>query len=207
MKSIRRKYIESHWLVFAVKGALAIFAGICMILSFKNDLQYLTRAAAFAMLGMAIAEIFNIFHRKSLQRDWGFPFAISLVELIVGIALIVLVDDNNPNLDNIALRLAIFAGYILYASVMCIIIGFSCFKNLTDSLFWITEGIVGAVLGFVTFADNGLSDVTHIKIFGVYLLVKGLTELYFGIHSKDEMADLHSIRVARAKKAAKARKK
>jgi hypothetical protein len=62
------------------------------------------------------------------------------------------------------------------------------------------------VLGFAMFADNGISKVTHIKIFGIYLLAKGLTELYFGIHSKDEMAALHSVRVAHSKKIGKAKK-
>jgi len=206
VKNTKRKYIESHWLIFALKGALAAFAGICMILSFKNDLQYLTKVAGVALIGMAIVEIFNIFHRKSLQRNWGMPFAISLVEFIAGMALIILCRDGNPNADNIVLRLVIFASFILYASVISIIIGFTCFKNLTDSLFWITQGVIGAILGIATFADNGISNITHIKIFGIYLLVKGLTELYFGIHSKDEMAELHNVHVARSKKISKGKK-
>ena len=206
MKHTKRRYIESHWLVFAMKGLLAIVAGIWMIVSFSADVHFLTRIVGATLLGMSVIEVFNIFHRRRLQRNWSMPLAISAVELIVALALLILVDPSNPNSDNLALRIAIFAGFTVYASVISVIIGMTCYKNITDSMFWIVNGIIGAVLGFAIFADNGVSPITHIRLFGIYLLVKGLTEFYFGIHSKDEMMEIHSVKVAKSKKIGKAKK-
>lgn len=206
MKHTKRRYIESHWLVFAMKGLLAAVAGIWMILSFSADVHFLTRIVGATLLGMSAIEMFNIFHRRRLQRNWSMPLAISAVELIVALALLILVDPSNPNSDNLALRIAIFAGFTVYASVISVIIGMTCYKNITDSMFWIVNGIIGAALGFAIFADNGVSPITHIRLFGIYLLVKGLTEFYFGIHSKDEMIEIHSVKVAKSKKIGKAKK-
>ena len=206
MKHTKRRYIESHWLVFAMKGLLAAVAGIWMIVSFSADVHYLTRIVGAALLGMSAIEVFNIFHRRRLQRNWSMPLAISAVELIVALALLILVDPSNPNSDNLALRIAIFAGFTVYASIISVIIGATCYKNITDSIFWITNGIIGAVLGFAIFADNGVSPISHIRLFGIYLLVKGLTEFYFGIHSKDEMMEIHSVEVAKSKKVGKGKK-
>ncbi len=206
MKNTKRKYIESHWLVFVFKGLFAAIAGLWMIVSFSGDVHFLTRIVGAALLCMSMVEMFNIFHRHRLRRNWSISFAISVVEMIVALALLILVDPSNPNSDNIALRLVIFAGFTIYASVMSVLIGATCYKNVTDSIFWIASGIVGAILGMAILADNGVSPITHIRLFGIYLLVKGLTEFYFGAHSKDEMMEIHSVRVAKSKKIGKGKK-
>ena len=76
---------------------------------------------------------------------------------------------------------------MLASSVLSIAIGFTCFKDDTDKFMWIVEGMVGAILAFVALGGSGLSDTTHIKLFGTYLMVRGLTDLIFGIHSREEL--------------------
>jgi uncharacterized membrane protein HdeD (DUF308 family) len=77
---------------------------------------------------------------------------------------------------------------------------------MTDRFMWIVNGMLGCVLALVMF--NGTSMLTHLKLFGTYLMINGLTDLFFGIHSKDEMAELHAERVAaRTTKTTKTTKK
>ena len=54
--------------------------------------------------------------------------------------------------------------------------------------------------------ENGLDPNTHLRVFGVYLPVKGLTDLTFGVHSK-ELLDTATAEKNAKKLAKKASKK
>lgn len=200
----RRRYVESHWLVFAIKGAISAIAGICMALTFKNDTHYLTEVVGYTLFALAAIEIINVIDRKRLEHNWGLPLAIGLVELLVAITLLFTVDYTVPEVDRLVVRIAIIGGFTLYSATIQLFIGFTCFKNMTDRFMWVVSGIISAILGFVIIADNGADMTTHIKLFGINILVNGLTELYFGIHSRDEMKEIHDERAKRRKQIARA---
>lgn len=198
-KSTKRKYIESHWLVFAIKGAIAMIAGLCMMFTARDDTRYLTQIVSWTMMGLALLEILNVIHRKRRQRTLLIPLIVGIIELITGASLMLTIDYNASVDGNIAARILILSAYALYASLCSIIVGFRSFDNLTDRFIWVVDGIVGCILAFIMFADNGLSATTHIKIFGTFLMVKGLTDLFFGVHSRDEMKELHAEKALRRK--------
>ena len=187
MRTDKRKYIESHWLVFGIKGAIALIAGLCLMLTTKTDTTYLITIVALSMLGFSIVEIINTINRKRLEHNWGFPLAIGLVEFLISICLFFTIGLFNNEGWNIALRIPLLSVYTVIASLLSIFIGITCFEDKTDRFMWIVMGMVGCVLGFVMLAGSGLSETTHIQLFGTYLLVKGLTELIFGIHSRNEL--------------------
>ena len=194
----KNKYIESHWLVFGLKGALASIAGLCLILSF-SEVDYVTRLLGYSMIGLGIIELLNVFHRKRKQRAWGIPLAVSIIELFVAATLLFAAVPNFimhlfPGAEYeqiqgnvLAFRLVVLAVYTLYASVSSIIIAFRSFSNKTDRFIWLMEGMFGAIMAFAMMGENGVDANTHLRVFGVYLLVKGLTDLIFGVHSKEEL--------------------
>ena len=49
----KRKYIESHWLIFGIKGALASIAGLCLILSF-SEVDLITRLVGYFMIALGV---------------------------------------------------------------------------------------------------------------------------------------------------------
>jgi uncharacterized membrane protein HdeD (DUF308 family) len=201
----RKKYIESHWLVFAVKGAIALVAGLLLTLTTKSDTSYLAKMVGYAMAGLGIIEIFNTINRKRLEHNWGMSLAIGIVEFIIAICMLFTLNTGMHEGWNILTRISLLSFYMLAASVLSIAIGFTCFKDNTDKFMWIVEGMVGAILAFVALGGSGLSDTTHIKLFGTYLMVRGLTDLVFGIHSRDELQDAAE-RHAKAKTTKKGRK-
>ena len=75
--------------------------------------------------------------------------------------------------------------------------GFKGFDNLTDRFMWIVNGTIGCILAFVIFNADIIGDLGHILLFGTYLLVNGLTDLFFGIHAKDELQELKEERAAK----------
>ena len=205
MSTNRKKYIESHWLVFAVKGAIALVAGLLLTLTTKSDTSYLAKMVGYAMAGLGIIEIFNTINRKRLEHNWGMSLAIGIVEFIIAICMLFTLNTGMHEGWNILTRISLLSFYMLAASVLSIAIGFTCFKDNTDKFMWVVEGMVGAILAFVALGGSGLSDTTHIKLFGTYLMVRGLTDLVFGIHSRDELQDAAE-RHAKTKTTKKGRK-
>ena len=205
--STKRKFIESHWLTFAIKGVISLIAGICVLLSFKGDVNYLTRIVGWTMVGLSVIELSNCVHRKRRSQNIGFALFLGVLELFMAIALLVANIPGIAETDLVWLRIIILSGYTLFASVVTIIMGLKGFDNMTDRYMWVVNGMLGCVLALVMFADNGLSVMTHVKLFGTYLMINGLTDLFFGIHSKDELAELHAEKAAKRSSAKKGAKK
>ena len=197
----KRKYIESHWGVFVLKGIVSLFAGFYMMFTHRQDVNFLIQVVGWTMLALAIIEVINVAHRSSRQRNWGFPLGLGIVEMAISVALLYTVNPNATLAELLPLRLSMLAAYVLAASIITVVMGCQSFENIKDRFMWVVNGMLGCVLGFVIFNAGNISDVAHIMLFGTYLLINGLTDLFFGIHSKDEMKELHAERSAKRKKA------
>lgn len=186
MSKTTKKFIESHWLTFAMKGAISIVAGMCLMFANGWNTEILIHIVGWTMIGLGLIELINMIHRSHKQANWGFPLFLGLLEIVIAVILLV---SSIPGLGiehQIPFRIATLSAYVLFASVVTIFIGFASFTNLTDRFMWIVNGMLGSVLAFVLFAGSGLSITMHIELFGVYLLINGLTDLFFGVHSHDE---------------------
>lgn len=188
----KRKYVESHWLIFALQGIIALLAGWFFLFTGNESVSQLVIIIGSVLIGLAVVEMFNIVHRHRRQHDWGIVLGVAILEAAVGIAMIVCNSIGHE------LHIALLAGYTVIRSVSSIIIGFASFSNMTDRFLWVVCGMVGCVIGFVILADPGISTTTFVKIFGTYLMVLGLTELTFAAHSRDELKQ-----IAESKKAKK----
>ncbi len=197
MSKTTKKFIESHWLTFAMKGAISVVAGMCLMFANGWNTEILIHIVGWTMIGLGLIELINMIHRSHKQANWGFPLFLGLLEIAIAAILLV---STIPGLGieyQIPFRIAVLSGYVLFASVVTIFIGFSSFSNMTDRFMWIVNGMLGSVLAFVLFAGSGLSITMHIELFGTYLLVNGLTDLFFGVHSHDEALELKAERAAK----------
>lgn len=206
MSKTTKKFIESHWLTFAMKGAISIVAGMCLMFANGWNTEILIHIVGWTMIGLGLIELINMVHRSHKQANWGFPLFLGLLEIVIAVILLV---SSIPGLGieyQIPFRIATLSAYVLFASVVTIFIGFSSFTNLTDRFMWIVNGMLGSVLAFVLFAGSGLSVTMHIELFGVYLLINGLTDLFFGVHSHDEKLQDKADRAAKRLAAKKGKK-
>ncbi|MBR3164366.1 DUF308 domain-containing protein [Candidatus Saccharibacteria bacterium] len=200
--SLKSKYIESHWLVFAIKGAFAAVAGLCIAITNNTDSKLLAQIVAWTMFGLAFVEVANVVRRKRFQHNWGFPLAVGIIQLFVSIMLLYTIDPSVVADHNAFARFPILSAYTIYASIMSIVIGFSSFENITDRITWLIEGIIGSIIGVVMFAHGALDSTFPLSLFGTYLIVKGITDLMFGVHSFERSVALKEERAAiRAAKA------
>lgn len=206
MSKTTKKFIESHWLTFALKGAISVIASMCLMFAGGGDTELLIQVVGWTMIGLGAIELANMIHRSHKQHNWGFPLFLGLLEIAIAISLLITTWPGVGSSDLIWLRIAILSGYVLFASLVTILIGFGSFTNMTDRFMWVVNGMLGAILAFVMLPGSAYSPTAHISFFGVYLLVNGLTDLFFGVHSHDQALEAKAQRAAKRKASLRGRK-
>jgi len=199
--SIKRKYVDSHWLIFAFEGAVALLFGWFALFTNLTDTSALVSIVGSLLLGLGIIELFNLLRRAHLNETWGFTLISALIEVAVAFALLFTSDQE------LVWHLALIAGYTVVRGIFEILIGLRAVDDVTDKFIWIVTGICGAVMGFVIL-NSGNAVVTDnaptfIKFFGAYMTLYGLANLIYGVHNHDQATDLKAERSEAAKKAAK----
>lgn len=208
MNYAKTKFVESHWLTFAMKGAISVIAGLCLMFAPKNDLSLLTQIVGWTMFGLAFVELANVLYRTRRSHNWGFPLILGIIEMFVAVALLYTVDTTANRGDDLNwLRLIYLSSYVIFASIVTIIMGLASFKNVTDRFMWVVNGMIGCIVAFMMLGGTALDSGFHIGMFGTYLMVNGLTDLFFGIHSKEEMFEAIATKAAAKKVTTKTAKK
>ena len=204
MSNKKTKFVESHWLTFAMKGAISVVAGLCLMFAPKNDLSLMTQIVGWTMFGLAFIEIANVLYRTRRSHNWGFPLLLGAIELFIAVALLYTIDPNATTTDELTwLRITYLSAYVVFASIVTIAMGFASFDNITDRFMWVVNGMIGCILAFMMFGGTTLGAEAHIAIFGSYLMVNGLTDLFFGVHSKEELLSSYNRKTTTKKVAAK----
>jgi len=178
-----RKYIDSHWLIFAFQGIVGLTFGLFAVLTDIYDVYTLVVFAALTLVLFAIAEFINIAYRQIRGFSWSITIFIALIDMAVACALIFFRSDVYTT------HIMIIAGYMILRGLFEIIMGLKVHTDKTDKFMWTVCGMLGIILGFVTLADQGISETTFIRVFGTYLMIVGLTNLIYSVHSKNALLE------------------
>lgn len=195
MARIKRKYIDSHWLVFVIQGALALgFGWVMLFSSVEASLSYLVSIVGVFLLALGILELFNILHREHLNSGWAVSLIVALVDTIV--AMILLMTINN----DAVWHLVIIAAYTFARGIFEILVGLRSPDDMTDRFIWVLVGACGAIMGLAVFNSGGMGTTDFVRFFGAYMMVLGVGSLIYGVHNRDQkLEDLAARREARAK--------
>ena len=198
--STKRKYVDSHWLIFAFEGAVALLFGWFALFANFIDTSALVSIVGSLLLGLGIIELFNLLRRTHLNETWGFTLVSALFE--TGVAFALLFTSN----QELVWHLALVAGYTVVRGIFEILIGLKAVDDITDKFIWTITGICGVVMGFVIL-NSGNANVSHnapafIKFFGAYMALYGLANLIYGVHNHDQAKLLKEERSAAARKGA-----
>ncbi|MBQ3468207.1 DUF308 domain-containing protein [Candidatus Saccharibacteria bacterium] len=179
-----RKYIESHWLVFALQGIVGLLFGWFVMFTNLDEVDPLVIIAGGTILALGLIDLANLIYRKRRQQNWGFGLVITILEILIGLALII-TKDWNP-----VWPLALLAGYTIFCGLFQILTGFKSLSDPTDRFMWIVCGICACVLGFVVLNSGHFENpTTFIKFFGTYTMIYGITTLIYAVHNKNELAE------------------
>lgn len=200
MAGIKRKYIDSHWLVFIFQGAIALFFGCLSLFTADEDSKTLIPIIGISLLSLAVVEFANSMYRSRHREGWLVATLVALFDAGFGLTLLVV------SAQSMAWRLIILAIYTALRGLFEIVIGFRTTVDPTDRFIWVLCGICGIIFGFAILNSGHLANVDFVRFFGAYMLILGVSSLNYGIHNReqgieDREARSEAIRAARRKKA------
>ncbi len=197
MAHINRKYIDSHWLIFVVKGLIAIAFGGLALFDMRRDMSTMISLVGAFLLCLSIIEFINALHRAHMKTGWAVSVSLAVIDAVIALALLFTLDQNA------SWHLFLIAGYTLLRGIFEIISGFRTTVDPTDRFTWVFCGMIGSIMGIVILNSGEF----FIRFLGVYLLIFGTCSLFYGVHNRAQKIEDHEARREAAALAAKTRKK
>lgn len=201
MAHIKRKYIDSHWLVFIFQGAVALLFG-CVTLFTSNESPFgLIPIVGLCLLSLAVVEFANSLYRSHHREGWLVATLVALFDAAFGLTLLFVSGYD------MVWQLSLLAAYTALRGIFEIVIGFRTTVDPTDRFIWLLCGIAGVVFGFVIFNSGHLQNVDFIRFFGAYMLILGIGSLIYGVHNHEQKREDLAARSEAARAARKAKLK
>ncbi|MBQ3275065.1 DUF308 domain-containing protein [Candidatus Saccharibacteria bacterium] len=197
MSHINRKYIDSHWLIFVVKGLVAVLFGGLALFSMRHNFDSMMTLVGAFLLTFSVIEFINAIYRASQKTGWAVSVGLAVVDAVVALALLFTVGQDAT------WHLVIIAAYTFLRGLFEIISGFRATVDPTDRFTWVFGGMCGAIMGLVIFN----SGEYFVRFFGVYLIILGVCSLFYGVHNRSQKIEDREARRESAAIAARTRKR
>lgn len=205
MAKINRRFIDKHWLVFILRGALAIVFGCLTLFGGLADIQNVIALISVLLLVMGIVDAMGALYGSAKKHGWLNSVIDALIDVIAAVALLFFAKSD------LAISLIIISIYTILSGVIDIFHGFLSTVDPTDRFIRIFAGICGCVMGVVILNAGNFEITTFIRFFGAYMLIVGATSLIYGVHNRsqekeDEIARKEARKLAAKKRSKKAKK-
>ncbi|MBQ9485140.1 DUF308 domain-containing protein [Candidatus Saccharibacteria bacterium] len=202
MAKINRRFIDKHWLVFIVRGGLAMIFGFLMLFGGLTNLESVVATISILLLVMGIIDATSALYNSSKKHGWVNSVIDALIDVVAALALLFYAKNDLVN------SLIIIAAYTFISGIIDVFHGFLSTVDPTDRFIRILAGVVGCVMGFVILNAGSFELMTFIRFFGVYLLIVGITSMIYGVHNRsqnmeDKIARSEAAKKKVAKKSAK----
>lgn len=197
MAHIKRKYIDSHWLMFIFQGAIAVLFGSVALFTAWQKSSSLMPVIGMSVLALAVVEFANVIYRSYKRQGWLVSILVSLFDLAFGIALLIL--GNEDSLCHIIM----LSAYTLLRGIFEIFIGFRTTIDPTDRFIWVLCGVCGVVFSAAILNSGHLGNLDFVRFFGAYMIILGILSLVYGVHNHSQECEDHEARSEVAKSGAK----
>ena len=202
MAHINRRYIDSHYLLFAAKGILAVLFGLFLIFNGSKNITALISTIGCFLAALGISEAVSAAYRRKKRQGALITLIIAILDAAVALALLLTLGQNT------IYHLIIIAVFTFIHGICEILIGFFTTVDPTDRFIWVLSGILGAVMGIVLLNIAGFVPFfgiyrPSVSFFGIYLLSFGLCSLIYAAHNRAQKIEDRVARseVARTKHA------
>lgn len=195
MAQIKRKYIDSHWLVFIFQGAITLFFGCLTLFTSDRTSSALIPLVGVFLLALAVVEFANSLYRSHHREGWLVSTLVAIFDAGFGLALLFVASQG------MVWHLSLLAAYTVFRGIFEIIIGFRTTVDPTDRFIWILCGIAGIIFGFAIFNSGHLENVDFLRFFGAYMLIFGVSSLIYGRHNREQGIEDREARSLAAKAA------
>lgn len=197
--AIKRKYIDSHWLVFMFQGVVALLFGCLALFTADDSVISLMPLVGGFLLALAVVEFANSLYRSHRREGWLVSVGVALFDMAFGLAVLFTLDKP------MVWHLSLVAGYTVLRGIFELLIGFRTTVDPTDRFIWVLCGVAGVVFGMVIFNSGHLENVEFLRFFGAYMMILGVASLIYGVHNREQKIEDREARKIAAKKASKAK--
>ena len=202
MAKINRRYIDKHWLMFVVRGALAVIFGCFALFGGMANIENVIAVVSVLLLLMGIVDAVGALYSSTKKHGWINSIIDALIDVVAAVALLFFAKDN------IVLGLVIISVYTIISGVIDIFHGFLSTVDPTDRFIRILAGVCGCVIGVVILNAGNFEITTFIRFFGAYMLIVGVTSMIYGVHNREQgIEDKIARKEARSKTPKKSAKK
>lgn len=200
MAKLDRKMIDKHWLVFLLRGALAVMFGCFALFARLGDTGNAIAIISVFLLLMGIIDAVGALYCSSKKSGWVNAIVDAIIDVVAAICLLFFAKDLTTSVIVVSV-------YTIISGVIDIFHGFLSTVDPTDRFIRVLIGACGCVIGVAILNAGDFEITTFIRFFGAYMLMVGATSLIYGVHNRAQEKEDKLARSAARKAAAKKRKK
>ena len=197
MAKINRRFIDKHWLMFALRGGLATAFGFLILFGGLGDFNLVISMIVIFLLIMGVIDATGALYNSVKKHGWFNSVIDALIDVVAAVCLLFLAQDN------FVACTIVLAIYTFGSGIIDVFHGFLSTVDPTDRFIRILAGIIGIITGFVILNAGDFELMTFVRFFGAYLLIVGVTSMIYGVHNRAQDVEDHIARVEAVKKNAK----
>lgn len=200
MAKINRRFIDKHWMVFLMRGGLAVVFGIFALFCGFTNIETTIAIISILLLLMGIIDAVGALYSSTKRHGWINSVFDALVDVIAAIMLLFVATGNLPSC------VIILSIYAVVSGIIDIFHGFLSTVDPTDRFIRILAGICGCIIGIVILNAGEFEISTFIRFFGAYVLIVGVTSLIYGVHNRSQNIEDRIARIEARKKSKDSKK-
>ncbi|MDO5451581.1 MAG: DUF308 domain-containing protein [Candidatus Saccharibacteria bacterium] len=200
MAKINRKFIDKHWLLFVLRGALAGVFGCLILFTGTVGIENLIALVSVFLLTMGIIDAVGALYSSTRKHGWINSIIDALIDVVAAVALLFFAKDS------LVSGLVIISVYTILSGLVDIFHGFLSTVDPTDRFIRVLAGVFGCVMGLVILNAGNFEILTFLRFFGAYMLIVGVTSMIYGVHNREQGIEDKVARSQARKKTSKKRK-
>lgn len=195
MAKLNRKYIDKHWIVFILRGALAGAFGFIALFGGMSNVESVVAIISIFLLLMGIVDSVGALYNSTKKHGWINSVIDAGIDVIAAVVLLFLARND------LVTSVIILSVYTILSGVIDIFHGFLSTVDPTDRFIRVLAGACGCIIGAVILNSGNFEIMTFIRFFGVYMLIVSVTSMIYGVHNRAQnVEDKIARKQARKKK-------
>lgn len=195
MAKINRRYIDKHWLVFILRGALAGAFGFIALFGGMSNVESVVAIISVFLLLMGIVDSVGALYNSTRKHGWINSIIDAGIDVVAAVVLLFFARND------LVTSVIILSVYTILSGVIDIFHGFLSTVDPTDRFIRILAGACGCIIGAVILNSGDFEIMTFIRFFGAYMLIVSVTSMIYGVHNRAQnIEDKVARKQARKKK-------